>query len=90
MIREVGVLMQIQIVEICEAIRTDVTAVLPLIAVTADMIHKLRGQLEEMAAAGEGAAVALLAQVGAQVGAVLRVLPESLGTEGTIVKALEC
>ncbi len=88
-IREMGVLMQIKIVEIREAIRTDVTAVRQLIAVAAYMIDKFRGKFEKAAAAGDGAAVALLAQVGAQVGAVQRVLAEPLRAEPTVVEALE-
>ncbi len=43
----------------------------------------------EAAAAGDGAAVALLAQMGAQVGAVHGVLAEPLRAEPTVVEALE-
>ncbi len=88
-IREMGVLMQIKIVEIREAIRTDVTAVRQLIAVAAYMIDKFRGDFEEAAAPGNRAAVALLAQVGAQVGAVQWVLAEPLRAEPTVVEALK-
>ncbi len=89
-IRQMGVLMQVQIVEIREAIRTDVTAVRQLIAVAAYMGDKFRGEFEEAAAAGNnGAAVALLAQVGAQVGAVQGVFAEPLRAEPTVVEALE-
>ncbi len=88
-IRQVGVLMQIQIVEIREAIRTDVTAVRQLIAVAAYMIDKFSGKFEEAAAAGDSAAVAFLAQVGAQVGAVHGVLAEPLRAEPTVVEALK-
>jgi hypothetical protein len=86
-IRKMGVLMQIEIVQICEPVRTEMTPVLNF-TMRSNMLDKLGDKLEEMSAAGHGAAVAFLTQMGAEVGSILGILFESLRTKRAFIIVL--
>jgi hypothetical protein len=79
-VRQMGVLMQIEIVKICESVRTEMTPVLNF-TVRSNMLDKFRDKLEEMSAAGHGTTIAFLTQMGAEVGSILGILFESLRTK---------
>jgi hypothetical protein len=87
-IREMRVLVQVQIVQVGKTVRADVTPILQ-VAVGFHVIDELFDELEKMSAAGDRAAVALLPEMSAQVGPVLAVLVEALQTERTTIGVLQ-